>query len=43
MKTLRKLAAAAVAVLMLTITAVPALAAFDQGVLDGIVKFKIVY
>ena len=40
MKTLRKLAAAAIAVLMLTMTAVPALAAFDQGVLDGIVMIS---
>ena len=40
MKTLRKLAAAAIAVLMLTITAVPALAAFDQSVLDGIVMIS---
>lgn len=40
MKMLRKLAAAAIAVLMLTITAVPALAAFDQSVLDGIVMIS---
>ena len=40
MKMLRKLAAAAIAVLMLTITAVPALAVFDQSVLDGIVMIS---